>query len=273
MNGYCIVILILLKSFSSLTAQEVEVLTLATFHFAFYNNDVKKTDEKDQIDVLNPKYQNEIKSIVEKLEKFKPTIIVIERRLEYQEKYDSIYTDYLKGKHELTRDEEQQIGFRLAKRLGLKQLYCTDTWGADYEDITQLLEGTDSIAKQKFMNFFYDHPDSLLVYEDENLYKTNGILTELRKRNSENFLKQNLGNYLIGIFKYETEGNKYFGTDFTTGWWYNRNLRIFRNIQKIPTKPNDKILVIYGSDHMNILNTLFEASPEYTLVSTNEFLK
>lgn len=273
MRIYYIIALLLLWSLSTVEAQKVEVLTLGTFHFNFPNLDVKKTDSEDQIDVLEPKYQKEIESIVDKLKKFKPNIIVIERSPEFQEKYDSIYTRYLEGNHELNRSEEQQIGFRLAKRLGLQKLYCVDAWGADYEDITQLFEGNDSIAKQKFMNFFYNHPDSSMLYEDDNLYKTEGILAELRKRNSEEFLKQDLGNYLIGIFKYETEDNKYFGVDFTSGWWYNRNLRIFRNIQKIPTKPDDKILLIYGSGHMNILNTLFEASPEYTLVRTNVYLE
>ena len=75
--------------------EQIKVLTLGSFHFDFPNLDVKKTDNEDLIDVLEPKYQKEIESIVDKLEKFKPTIIVIERRPEHQEKYDSLYTHYL----------------------------------------------------------------------------------------------------------------------------------------------------------------------------------
>ncbi|MEL4457333.1 DUF5694 domain-containing protein [Lutimonas vermicola] len=272
MKRYIIVIL-LLHSYSILKAQEVEVLTLGTFHFAFHNRDVQKTDKKDQIDVLKPEYQNEIETIVSMIARFEPTIIAIEIDPDKQSKIDSLYKAYLTGKHMLERSETEQIGFRLAKQFRLKTLYCVNDWGKLPDEIQQVVYGNDTIAKQKFMNFFYNNPDSLLIYEDDNLFKSEGILAELRNRNSEEFLKHDLGNYLISIFKYETDDNEFFGVDFTTGWWYNRNLRIFRNIQKIPTKPNDKILVIYGSGHMNMLNTLFEVSPEYRLVRANDYLK
>ena len=89
----------------------------------------------------------------------------------------------------------------------------------------------------------------------------------------EENLKKDLGDYLIGVFKYETDDNEFFGVDFQTGNWFNRNLRIIRNIQKINTKQNDKIFVLFGAGHMNILNILFDASPEYKLVNVNDYLK
>lgn len=254
--------------------EQIRVLTLGSFHFNFPNLDVITTDREDKIDVLDPKYQEEIELIVTKLEKFKPTIIAIERQPKHQQKYDSLYRSYLNGTHELTRSEEQQIGFRLAKRMGLKRLYCTDAWGTDYEDVKQLLEGKDSIAKQQFMDFFYHNPDSLLYsYKDEKeVFKTQGILAELKRINDGELITEQLGDYLIGPFKYETPENNQFGADFTTGWWFNRNLRIFRNIQRIDATPEDRILVIYGAGHMNLLNVFFEASPEYELLQVKDFL-
>ena len=44
--------------------------------------DIAKTNKKDQINVLDTKYQKEIELIVDKLAKFKPTKIVIERQPE-----------------------------------------------------------------------------------------------------------------------------------------------------------------------------------------------
>lgn len=256
------------------TQKKIQVLTLGTFHFNFPNLDVAKTDDEDKIDVLEPKYQDEIKLIVTKLEKFRPTKIVIERRPEFQGKYDSLYQSYLNDKHELTRSEEQQIGFRLAKRLSLPRLYCTDTWGTDFEDVKQLLEGNDTIVKQKFMDFFYKNPDTVLqsFRKVKEIFKTQGILAQLKRLNNEDTVTKSLGDYLIGVFKYETPENNQFGADFTTGWWFNRNLRIFRNIQRINTTPEDRILVIYGAGHMNLLNIFFEASPEYNLLHVNDYL-
>lgn len=253
---------------------QIKVLTLGTFHFNFPNLDIKKIEGDDKIDVLEPKYQKEIELIINKLKKFKPTKIVIEREPELQEKYDSLYNSYLNGIHTLSRSEEQQIGFRLAKHLGLKNLYCTDARGEDYEDVKQLFASKDSIPKQIFLDFFYKNPDSLLVSfrNEKPIFKTKGILTELKHLNDRNVTTKSLGDYLIGVFKYEIPENKQFGVDFTTGWWFNRNLRIFRNIQRIDATPEDRILVIYGAGHMNLLNIFFEASPEYELLYVNDYL-
>lgn len=252
----------------------IQVLTLGTFHFNFPNLDLKKIDDTDKIDVLSHKYQEELKLIVKKLERFRPTIIVIEREPEFQEKYDSLYQSYLEGQHQLTRDEEQQIGFRLAKKLKLNRLYCADSWGADYEDVKQVLEGEDSVSKQKFMNFFFNNADSILQSsrKEKHIFKTQGILAELKRTNRDKIPIESLGDYLVGIFKYETQENEYFGVDFTTGWWFSRNLRIFRNIQRINATPEDRILVIYGAGHMNLLNLFFESSPEYNLHAANDYL-
>ncbi len=266
-----IVLILLLTNSLVLVGQETEVLTLGTFHFNFPNLDVQKVEDKDQIDVLDVKYQKEIKSIVAKLADFKPTIIAIERIPEKQIEYDSIYDAYLKGEHKLARSEDQQIGFRLAKKMGLKKLHCVDEWGAKYPNIERIVYGNDSIAKQEFMHFFYNNPDTLKSYYSINLFKDKGILADLIDANSKENLEKILGNYLIGIFKYKTEDNPYFGADFVTGWWFSRNLRIFRNIQKIQTNSEDRILVIFGSGHMNLLNILFNSSPEYELKKANKF--
>lgn len=86
-------------------------------------------------------------------------------------------------------------------------------------------------------------------------------------------IKKSLGNYLLGHFKYESQPYDYTGVDFETGRWFNRNLRIFRNIQWINTKSSDRILIIFGAGHMNVLNYLFECSPEYFLEHTYKYLE
>lgn len=262
------------KEAISNNVKQTQVLTLGTFHFNFPNLDVAKTDIDDQIDVLDSKYQKEIEVIVDKLMRFNPTKIVIEKGTEKQQIYDSLYISYLNGKHKLTRSEEQQIGFRLAKRLDLKKVYCADAWGTDYEDLKRIAHGNDTIARREFIDYFHNNPDTVLMsYRNEKkLFKTDGILAELIRINSTENLKESLGDYLIGIFKYETKENEYLGADFVTCQWFNRNLRIFRNIQRIDVKSEDRILVIYGAGHMNLLNVFFEASPEYELLDINDYL-
>lgn len=273
MRKYYMLPLFLILNSVTINAQEVEVLTLGTFHFNFPNRDVSKIEIEDQIDVLKPKYQSEIEDIVRRMSEFKPTVIAIEVDPNKQSKIDSLYNEYLNGNYQLSRNEHEQIGFQLAKKLGLKKLYCVNDWGELPADVNEVLYKSKGLDNQKFLDYFYHHPDTLIEFNRESVFKTKGMLEELREMNMEENLKKDLGYYLIGVFKYETDDNKFFGVDFQTGNWFNRNLKIFRNIQKINTTHDDKIFVLFGAGHMNILNILFDASPEYKLVNTNDYLK
>ena len=250
-----------------------QVLTLGTFHFEFPNLDAEQTAEEDQIDVLLPEFQKEIESIVEKLSVFQPTVVAIECDPDYQDIIDSVYNQYLLGKYQLRRNESMQIGFRIAKAMGLKKLHCVDEYGIFTENINNILNNEESEEYRALIKSFDDNADSSKVFRKKPLFKTKGILAELIQSNDEENIKKDLGNYLIGDFKHEYTPYDYTGVDFETGRWFNRNLRIFRNIQRVETDPSDRILVIFGCGHLNILNYLFECSHEYTLVKANDFLR
>ena len=246
---------------------------MGSFHFEFPNRDITKVDRKDQIDVLESRHQLEIENVVKHLIAFKPTIIAIEAQPDRQYRVDSLLQKYLQGQYTLGRNEYEQIGFRLAKSLGIRKTYCVDTWGIDYDYLNGVLENKDTAENRRFMKYFYHHPDSLLEFKEPPMLVANGVYKELQRINHPEWARLALGDYLIGIFKYETKKEPYFGPDFVTGWWFNRNLRIFRNIQKIGARPEDRILVIFGSGHLTILNTLFGSSPEFNLVDTGKYLK
>ncbi len=258
---------------SAQTSNKVPVITLGTFHFSFPNLDVKKIDKSDQIDVLESTYQKEIEEIVRGLSKFKPTIIVIERQPGEQFKTDSLYQEYLKGNYHLSRGEDEQIGFRLARANALKKLYCVDEWGNLNENVAKILDGKDSLLTQKFESFYYTNPDSLKKTKYNPTFKSIGIRKELLLMNDEKRIKESLGDYLVGIFKYEANQNDFLGVDFETGRWFSRNLKIFRNIQRIGASPGDRMVVIFGSGHLNLLNYFLECSPEYQLLDVKEFLR
>jgi Family of unknown function (DUF5694) len=265
-------LMLLATTFSFGQGTSKEVLTLGTFHFAFHNRDVKKIEKKDQIDVLDNQYQKEITSIVDRIARFKPTIIAIEVDPKLQPKVDSLYNCYLNGSYELNREEYQQIGFRLAKKMRLKKLHCVNDWGRNYKNIDSLLQN-DATALKKFTDYFENNPDTSLIHYTKDIFKTKGVIAQLKELNNPDNIRKDLGNYLVGTFKYQTQKNENFGVEFTSGWWFNRNLQIFRNIQKIDTTSSDKILVIYGAGHMNLLNIFFNACPEYRLKSVLPYLK
>lgn len=263
---------VLVTSFVS--AQDtIAVLTLGTFHFDFPNLDKVQYSNDKQINVLEPAYQAEIEVLVNSLAAFSPTIIVVERPVEMQSEIDSLFHEYQVGNYVLQRGEYEQIGFRLAKRLGIERIYCADEWGRHYENIAELLNEQNCDDFVRFEESFYNHPDSVKEFTPQSIFQEQGIIAELVALNNPENVRRSLGNYLIGHFKYESSSHDFIGTDFETGRWFNRNLRIFRNIQRIKTCSTDRILIIFGAGHLNILNYLFKCSPEYRLEDTNKYLK
>ena len=82
--------------------------------------------------------------------------------------------------------------------------------------------------------------------------------------NSDKVLDRGFGAYISGG-QFNSE-KRLEGADALSMFWFNRNLRIFRNIQTIEHSSNDRILVLFGSGHVSILKYLFEASPQFELV-------
>src|SRR3954447_27066570 len=110
---------------SEQSVQRAEVLVLGTYHMANPGHDIfnMKAD-----DVLAPKRQAEMAKLIEVLKKFHPTKIAIESDA-FSDKIPKRYADYLAGKYELTANEIDQIGLRLAKELGHKAVYPVDADG------------------------------------------------------------------------------------------------------------------------------------------------
>ncbi|MFD2323982.1 DUF5694 domain-containing protein [Mucilaginibacter galii] len=63
------------------------------------------------------------------------------------------------------------------------------------------------------------------------------------------------------------------GADGFITRYFNRNVRIYSNVQRIVDSKNDRILIIYGATHMYILKQLFEASPEFKVKDVMDYLK
>ncbi|PZU14969.1 MAG: hypothetical protein DI622_12920, partial [Chryseobacterium sp.] len=79
---------------------------------------------------------------------------------------------------------------------------------------------------------------------------------------SKEYHQYEYGAYLNGDFKLR----EHDGADMLALYWYNRNLRMFRNIQNIPHNSEDRILVVVGNGHASVLRQLFTSSPEFDYI-------
>ena len=250
----------------------VEVMTLGTFHFAYPNLDAFQTAEEDQVDVLKEPWQSEIIAIAKAVEAFNPTVIAVERDPSRQQFTDSLYKEYRGGRWELTKNEIYQLGFRLAANLGLDKVYCVDDMGRHYPEILEIFGNETRMAA--FEDYYMNSPNLQYVHARiEGRQKVSSIKEELLYYNTPEVINQALSYYLLHPFQYEEEAGDFTGVDFETGRWFNRNLRIFRNVQRIPVGPDDRILLIVGAEHLNLLNYFFEISAEFQFVSPLPFLE
>lgn len=244
----------------------VEIMTLGTFHFAYPNQDVFKTSEEDQIDVLKEPWQSEIIAIAKAIEEFKPTIIAVERDPSLQQFTDSLYKEYRGGRWDLTKSEIYQLGFRIAANRGLDKVYCVDDMGRHYTEILEIFGNETRMGA--FEDFYMNAPyRQYSLARMDGREKVSSIAEELTYVNQQEIINKSLSYYLFHPFQYEEDPGDFTGVDFETGRWFNRNLRIFRNVQRIPVEPDDRILLIIGSEHLNLLNYFFEISAEYRFVS------
>lgn len=251
------------------TPPQTQVMTLGVFHFNYPNLDVVKTHDKDQISVLDEPWQSEIRSISNAIAEFKPTAIAVEFTPDQQSLIDSLYRQYKEGNFELRKNEVFQLGFRIGKQLNVEKIYCIDNQGMHYDHIMAIFQ--DSIRMANFEQYYVNARDTIydpVVVKE----KVSSIIDELYEINKPENIKESLATYLSHPFKYEEQPGDFTGVDFETGRWYNRNLRMFRNIQRIPRTSEDRILLIVGSGHLNLLNLFIDTSHEFELVSPLPYL-
>ncbi|SEM77173.1 hypothetical protein SAMN05421856_106214 [Chryseobacterium taichungense] len=244
---------------------KTKVLVVGSFHFDYPDLDAHKTEKGDQVDVLSPKTAKEVTELVDYIKKFKPTKIAIEADPDWNA--NQKLKEYKEGKHTDKRDERYQLAMRIAKDLGINELYSVDA-NSVLDDLQEKFGKTDSLYFKNLSadyDFLSNDPvskqyDAFFKSTEPKNFKS--LLDLFKYMNGKEYHQHEYGAYLSGDFKLR----KYDGADMLALYWYNRNLRIFRNIQNIPHNPEDRLLVIVGNGHASVLRQLFTSSPDFNYV-------
>lgn len=241
----------------------VKVMLIGSWHFSYPNADSHKTSEENMIDLESPQKQKEIIQVVDRLTGFKPTIICLE--LQNQRRLDSLYKSYISNEYELRIEEDQQLGFRVAKNMKLNKLFAVDSYswlrenGDDFQQLENLwdeefhLDTLDRISWAGKYEKWYN--------EFEKIPSEYSVDNALRIMNHPQNLKRMEGHYLV-----EMKTSNHNGPDAYSLKWYDRNIRIFNKVLKTNPMEGDKILIIMGAGHISILEQLFDTSPQFELV-------
>lgn len=250
-------------------SSRAEVLVLGTYHMANRGHDIYNLQADD---VLAPKRQAEISHLIEILKKFNPTKIAVERDLlsstnATTKEFSNLYADYLAGKHELSRDEVEQIGFRLAKELGHKTVYPVN---ADYDfPYQRVVDYAKASGRSKELNEISGGFGAKTKALDEYL-AAHTILETLLWINADERAEYEVSLYYRAAHLGEV--GDWAGADLVSDW-FRRNMRIYSNVVQLIDSPNERVLVIYGYGHLGWLRNDFASDPTIRLRKLADFAK
>jgi len=220
-----------------------EILVLGTYHMSNPGRDIYNMQADD---VLAPRRQQEITQLIEVLKRFHPTKIALEADVG-SDRVQRAYTDYVAGKYTLSRDETNQIGYRLAKELGHRAVYGVDEQGdfpwqrvVDYAKATNQKEKLDVMQREL----------GALVKEQDDFLHSHTVLEMFEHINSDSMARKGITSY-YEFLPYGEPGD-YAGPDLLAAW-YQRNIRIYHNIVALIESPGERILVLYGAGHLGWL--------------------
>ncbi len=242
-------------------AEPARVLVLGTYHFANPGLDVVKTDVAD---ILSAEKQAEIRDVVEAIARFGPTKVAVEQLPAAAPRLDTLYQAYRGGRHALQRDETEQLGFRLAGIFDHDRVFPVDHRGEfPFGVVMQYAQEHDpafiALVQREIAR---------ITAEANRQQKEYTIGRILRLANDPEKLARDHGMYMR--FARVGAGDNYVGADLVAKW-YDRNIRIFSNLQRI-AEPGDRIVLLIGSGHAPILRELITYDPQMMLVEAVEFL-
>lgn len=250
----------------SLEAKEptpIQVMVLGTYHMGNPGLDLHNAKVDD---VLTAERQKQVRAVIDGLARFKPTRVAVERNADTEPGHTlPSYREYLDGKRQDSRNEIDQIGFRLAKHMQHAHAYGIDVSGdfpfeavqafaEQHGKAAQLQQGMDKIGA--------------MVKAFENSQKTQTVAQLLRTMNEPKSVASDHGWYMDAL-RYGA-GVDQPGAHLVASW-VARNLQICARLVQI-AEPGDRIVVLYGAGHSHLLRQCVREMPGWKLVEANSYL-
>src|SRR5712692_8263820 len=244
-------------------AARAEVLVLGVYHMSNPGHDIfnMKAD-----DVLTPKRQAEIAQLIEVLKRFRPTKVAVEAEVG-DDRIPKRYAEYLAGKHELTRNEVEQIGFSLARELGHKTVYPVDVDGEF--PFQRIVNYAKASGRSKELDAMMGEIGGMVKAQNAYL-ASHTVLETLLYMNADTKIAEDMGFYYRQA--HFSEPGDWAGADLNADW-FRRNMRIYSNVVRLADSPNERVLVIFGAGHLGWLQHDFASDPNLRLRKLAEFAR
>ncbi len=252
---------------------KIKVLNMGIFHFG-YTSDAHKTE----FDEESKEAQREVRKISEMIAKFRPTIICVEKLPEKNDELNAAYQVFLENPSELsTKDGEiSMIAFDVARLSKVEKLYGIDHhMGYNYslgDFIENSPDYTNSIDPETYLQLtndpFMDYPE---MAEREKNYDKLSLLEKLKLINEPLYLDYSINTNADKLL-YVGIDDGFEGAD-NAALFYQRNMRIYSNLNRIPMTKEDRVFILMGAAHTAFLREFIKRSPKFEMVNTLDYLK
>lgn len=236
----------------------VSVMVVGTFHMGNPGRDVHNMQVDD---VLSDKRQGEIKSAVDGLAKFKPTIVAVEWPAEITAER---YAQYRAGALKPSRNEVVQLGFRLAKQSGLAAVHGIDVAG-DFP-----YDAVDAYAKAHGQSAILDAANAEIAafVKDQEARLASGSVGDILRWLNDPVLVAKGNGFYRTMLKVGGSAEQP-GAGLLTAW-YKRNFLICANLVQL-AKPGDRVVVLFGSGHSFLLRQCVTEMPGYSPIEATDY--
>jgi len=243
---------------------KIPVLNFGTFHMGLTND-----ENKTEFDEHDRENQKKVHEVAEMLASFKPTVILVERIPESNDALQSEYKEYLRNPNMFFKQpsEIELLAYELGRICNTKRIYGIDhKMSYNYKIGSEIENHIDSNMHDKF----YENPTPFFPILKVNRDSLN-LLEKLKQANIDTFL-----DFLItvnaDILTHVGSEKGFEGAD-EAAKYYQRNLRMYSNLNRIELNKDDRVFILMGASHTAFFRDFMSRSPKYHMVKTSEYLK
>ncbi len=249
--------------------EPVEVMILGTYHFGNPGQDIHNA----RVDpVTTPEKQAQLEAIAEGLSRFRPTAVAVERvARDPSTMLDHRYPAFAPTDLLTNPDERAQIGYRLARRLGLDRVYAIDEQDREgqpsyfpFEAVQTWVQANGRTADLGALH----GQVAAMIADLERRQATETVGQLLAATNTPERVASDQAFY-ARMMAFGS-GDDQPGA-VLNGRWYTRNAMIFARLMQV-ARPGDRIVVVYGAGHSYWLRQMVETTPGFRLVEPNDYL-
>lgn len=250
--------------------EPIQVMIVAAFHFDNPGQDINNVAVDP---VTTPAKQAELAAMVERLRRFRPTAVAVEREAaDTVTLLDQRYPAFAAGDLRTNADERVQIGYRLARLEGLDRVYAIDEQPGEGErdyfpfgKVIQWLTAHGREAEFAALNA----PIAAFTEELGSRQHSETLGALLADINRPDHPINGNMNLYYGLLQFG-DGIDQPGAELNAAW-YERNAKIVGKMITI-ARPGDRIVVVYGVGHAYWLRHFIENTPGFVLVDSTPYL-